>query len=148
MIAATRPRLHVRRYAGNKADAMASAPLIAVIDDDGPTREAVIGLVRSMGYAAAGFGSAASFLQSDELARTGCMITDLRMDGMSGLELHRRLVAAGASIPTIVITGYPDEAVRRQALEVGVSGWLAKPVSPEELLRCLRGALGSCAAEP
>jgi FixJ family two-component response regulator len=127
---------------------MAATALIAVIDDDGPTREAVIGLVRSMGYATAGFDSAASFLQSDELARAGCMITDLRMDGMSGLELHRRLVAAGASIPTIVITGYPDEAVRRQALEAGVSGWLAKPVRPEELLHCLRRALAPFAAEP
>jgi FixJ family two-component response regulator len=148
MIAATRPRLHVCGDAGNKADAMAAAALIAVIDDDAPTREAIIGCVRSMGYATVGFESAASFLQSDELARTGCIITDLRMDGMSGLELHRRLVAAGASIPTIVITGYPGEAVRRQALEAGVSGWLTKPVRPEELLGCLHRALGPGAAEP
>jgi FixJ family two-component response regulator len=140
--------MHVCQDEGYKADAMAAAALIAVIDDDGPTREAVIGLVSSMGYATVGFESAASFLQSDELARTGCMITDLRMDGMSGLELHQRLVAAGVSIPTIVITGYPDEALRRQALEAGVSGWLAKPVRPEELLQCLRRALGRRAAEP
>jgi FixJ family two-component response regulator len=76
------------------------------------------------------------------------MITDLCMDGMNGLELHRRLVATGNSIPTIVITGYPDEALRRQALEAGVSDWLTKPVRPEELLGCLHRALGPGTAEP
>lgn len=118
-----------------------SGMLISVIDDDQAARQAIVGLVRALGYLAAGFQSAAEFLQSHDLSRTACLISDMRMPGMTGLELHRFLAASGTPIPTILVTAYPDGTIRRQAMQAGVLCCLTKPCSPDDLLDCIRSAL-------
>jgi FixJ family two-component response regulator len=117
-----------------------SAKLISIVDDDEAAREAVVALVRVLGFTAAPFRSAAEFLKSVCLPRTDCLIADMQMPGMTGLELYRHLVAAGQSIPTILVTAYPDEAVRAFALSAGVRCFLAKPLKPDALLGCIRSA--------
>ncbi len=120
---------------------MAAALLISVVDDDIASREAMSGLIRSMGHEVAEFASAADFLACGELERTGFLIFDLRMPGMTGLELHRQLVGAGIVIPTAIVTAHPVEASRLQALKAGVMAVLAKPISPNDLAACLTGPL-------
>jgi FixJ family two-component response regulator len=117
--------------------------VIAVVDDDASVREALTGLMKSLGYRVIAFQSAEDFLNSKRRNSTACLVADVQMDGMSGPELHRSLVMAGYPIPTILITAYPDETVRVHALQAGVKGYLTKPFSEEELLACLRSALGS-----
>lgn len=122
---------------------MAKQILIAVVDDDASLREALTGLMKSLGYRVIAFPSAEAFLNSKRRNSTACLIADVQMDGMSGPELHRSLVAAGQPIPTILITAYPDESVRMRALQAGVRGYLTKPFSEEELLTCIHSALNS-----
>ena len=121
---------------------MSDHTLISVVDDDESAREAVAGLVRSLGFVAAEFESAADFLNSDYLSRTACLIADVRMPGMTGSELYRHLIAMGTPIPAVLITAYPDEAARNRALKAGVRCYLAKPLEPDELLACIRLAIG------
>ena len=90
-------------------------PLIAIVDDDESVRETTKGLMRSMGFSAEAFGSAGDFLDSAHLSRTECLVADVNMPGMSGLDLHQHLAAAGKAIPTILITAYPNERVRTLA---------------------------------
>jgi len=116
------------------------ALLISVVDDDGASRAAVTGLLRSMGHDAVGFASAAEFLASDELGRTGLLIADQRMPEITGLDLRRRLLAVGASIPMALMTAYPTEAARRQALASGIFSYLTKPISPGDLTACIAAA--------
>lgn len=116
--------------------------LIALVEDDDFHRVSVVRLMRSSGYAVAAFASAAEFLASPGLERTRCLIADIHMPVMTGVELFRHLKQAGRKIPTILITAYPDEAVRVRALRDGVLCYLKKPFDDEELLRCLRMALG------
>ena len=97
-------------------------------------REATIGLLRSHGYIAKGFPSADEFLKSNRIRITSCLIADVQMPNMSGLALYGQLVASGTPIPTILITAYPDEAVRARALNAGVTGYLTKHFSEKELL--------------
>ncbi|WP_027687395.1 response regulator transcription factor [Rhizobium leguminosarum] len=116
-------------------------PLIAIVDDDEPMRDAIKGLVRSMGFDAETFSSADDFLTSPHIRRTACLVTDINMPGMSGLDLHRRLVALGRSIPTILITAFPEKNVRASALGADIVGCLTKPFGEEVLLDCIRSAL-------
>ena len=118
-------------------------PVIAIVDDDESVRETTKGLMRSMGFSAEAFGSAGDFLDSAHLSRTDCLVADVNMPGMSGLDLHERLAAAGKVIPTILITAYPNERVRARALNAGVLCYLAKPFAEGDLLGCLRTALGN-----
>ena len=97
----------------------------------------------SLGYAVEAFPSAAEFLASPLLTSTACLVSDVQMPGMTGVELHRHLVDAGHAIPTILVTAYPDEVVRRRALKDGVVCYLRKPVDDDHLERCLRSALES-----
>ena len=120
---------------------MAKRTLIAVVEDDQPFRESMKKLMTALGYTVETFPSAAEFLASPLLPATGCLVSDVQMPGMTGIELHRHLVDAGYVIPTIVVTAYPDEEVRRRALKQGVVGYLGKPVDDEDLERCLRSAL-------
>jgi FixJ family two-component response regulator len=90
---------------------------------------------------AATFDSAEGFLQSKGTCFIQCLITDMRMPGMTGLELYGRLAAAGTPIPTVLVTAYPDERARARALETGVTCFLAKPFSAEDLLACIETAL-------
>ena len=120
---------------------MPQQPLISIVEDDQPFRESMRKLVRALGYTAEAFPSAADFLASPLLPETACLVTDVQMPGMTGVELHRHLIDAGYAIPTILVTAYPDEAARNRALKNGVVCYLAKPVDDEQLERCLRSAL-------
>ena len=104
-------------------------------------REAIKGLMKSVGYRAEAAASAEEFLRSRHLGRTSCLIADVQMPGMTGLELHRRLSASGRIIPTVLITAYPDDGVRERALAAGVIGYLSKPFDENDLLACIRSAL-------
>ena len=99
--------------------------------------------MRSFGYAVEAFPSAADFLASPRLVETACLIADVHMPAMTGLELHRRLIDMGHAIPTILVTAYPDNDVRARALKDGVVCYLRKPVDEKHLMRCLRAALHS-----
>ena len=100
-------------------------------------------LVRLLGYTVEAFPSAADFLASPLLPETACLVADVQMPGMTGVELHKNLIDAGYAIPTILVTAYPNEAVRNRALKKGVVCYLSKPVDDEHLERCLRSALQS-----
>ena len=120
---------------------MSSRPLIAIVDDDQSIREATSNLLQSAGFLTATFADAESFLTSASEPRAACLVADMRMPGMSGLQLHQHLIASGAPIPTVLITAYPSDATRLRAREAGIVCCLAKPFSPDELLECVRGAL-------
>ena len=121
--------------------AMLNRTLISIVDDDQLYRESMRKLVVLMGYTVEAFPSAADFLASRFLPETTCLIADVHMPGMTGVELHRHLVDAGYAIPTILVTAYPDEVVRHQALKDGVVCYLSKAVDDDHLERCLRSAL-------
>jgi FixJ family two-component response regulator len=116
-------------------------PLISIVDDDELIRDAATGLIKSLGYNAVAFASAEDFLSSRQLSQTACLIADINMPEMSGLDLHRQLSASGKPIPTVLITAYPDDGVRKRALSAGVIGYLTKPFEEDDLLACVRSAL-------
>jgi FixJ family two-component response regulator len=122
---------------------MPRKPVIAIVDDDESVREALMSLMRALGYASEAYVSAEDFLKSGRLRRASCLIADIRMPGMTGLDLHRHLVASGNPIPTVLITAHYDEAGRTSALQAGVICYLAKPFNEEDLLGCLHSALGN-----
>jgi FixJ family two-component response regulator len=116
---------------------------VSVVDDDQFCRESMCRLMRSLGYAADLFSSAAEFLASPRLAETACLIADIQMPAMTGLELYRRLVDTGQTIPTILVTAFPNDTDRARALNDGVVCYMRKPVDDEHLTRCVRRALRS-----
>ena len=122
---------------------MPNASLVSVVEDDQFFRESMRRLMRSLGYSVETFSSAADFLASPRLVETACLIADVHMPSMTGLELHRHLIDAGYAIPTILVTAYPDDDVRARALNDGVVCYLRKPVDEKHLMRCLRAALHS-----
>jgi FixJ family two-component response regulator len=115
--------------------------LIAIVDDDESVREATIGLLRSYGLRAETFSSAEEFLNSSLLVRTRCLLLDIGMPGMSGLELQRRLVGEGRSIPIIFITAHDDQGSHMGAMRAGAVDFLSKPFSEEALLKAIHNAL-------
>jgi FixJ family two-component response regulator len=117
--------------------------LVAIVDDDDLMRSAVQGLLKAVGRPAQAFSSAEEFLQSGQHRQTTCLITDIRMPGMSGLELQSRLNAEQCRIPTIFITAHGDAKMRLQALRAGAVEFLAKPFDDEALLESVREALES-----
>jgi FixJ family two-component response regulator len=117
--------------------------LISIVEDDQPFRESMRKLMSLLGYTVEAFPSPASFLASPLLAETACLVADVHMPGMTGVELHRHLVDAGHRIPTILVTAYPDEVIRNRALKDGAVCYLSKPVDDERLERCIRSALQS-----
>ena len=117
---------------------MPKASLVSVVEDDQFFREFMRRLMRSLGYTVEVFASAADFLASPRLVETACLIADVNMPAMNGLELHRRLIEMGHAIPTILVTAYPDNDVRTRALKDGVVCYLRKPMDEEHLMRCLR----------
>lgn len=117
--------------------------LVSIVDDDQFFRESMCRLIRSLGYTADIFASAADFLASPRLAETACLITDVHMPAMTGYELHRRLIDTGQAIPTILVTGFPNEIERARAMNDGVACYLRKPVDEEHLTQCVRDALKS-----
>lgn len=117
--------------------------MISIVDDDEAVREATKRLVRSLGYSAATFSSAEEFLHSDSVKETSCLITDVRMPGMNGVELQERLNADGRVTKVIFMTGFSEERVRAHALKAGAIGFLKKPFDDACLIECLDRALGS-----
>ena len=120
---------------------MAKRTLVSIVEDDQPFRESMRKLVTLLGYTVQAFASPADFLESPFVADTDCLVADVQMPGMTGVELHKHLVEAGHAIPTILVTAYPNEAVRRRALRDGVVCYLPKPVDDDHLERCLHSAL-------
>jgi FixJ family two-component response regulator len=125
-----------------------SAPLISVVDDDPAVAEAVVSLMESVGFAALGFGSAEEYLGSAHVARTACLILDVRMPGMGGLALQRRLAADSHPTPIVFITAQADTDAAAEALHLGAVAFLLKPFSQESLLAAVCSAVGAEAPQP
>ena len=125
---------------------MTERPLIAVVDDDESLRNATQDLLKSAGFATATFEDAESFLRSASPASAACLIADMRMPGMTGLELHQELVASGHRIPTLIITAYEEELTQALARKAGITCFLIKPFAPDELLDCVQEALANSSA--
>jgi FixJ family two-component response regulator len=117
--------------------------MISVVDDDQSMRDATSRLMRSLGFSVASFASAEDFLVSDRIEDTSCLITDVQMPGLSGLELQNRLIADGRLMPIIGVTAFPDESIRTQMLEAGAVGFLSKPFKDECIIDCIATALKS-----
>jgi FixJ family two-component response regulator len=120
---------------------LSNPPLISIIDDDESVREALWALVRSAGFAACTFASAEEFVKSDQLGNADCLILDVRMPGMSGIELQRQLVADHCEVPVIFMTAHATEGIRAQALKNGAEAFLIKPFTEEALLNTIHAAL-------
>ncbi len=119
-------------------------PLISVVDDDASVRESLESLIRSIGFAVKVFASAEEFLNSPRVLETNCLILDVRLPGMDGIELHRHLLAKKWKVPVIFITAHAsEEHLRAQALRSGAVGYLIKPFSEESLLDAIDAALDS-----
>jgi FixJ family two-component response regulator len=117
--------------------------LVAIVDDDESIRSALQGLMKSVGLPARSFASAEEFLKSGKQQEIGCLIADIRMPGMSGLELQAKLNADDCRIPIIFITAHGDEKMRMQALRAGAVEFVAKPFDDEGLVASVRAALKS-----
>jgi FixJ family two-component response regulator len=115
--------------------------MVAVVDDDDLMRSALLGLLKSAGLTSQAFASAEEFLKSGQQDQVGCLVADIRMPGMSGLELQAKLNADRYRIPTIFITAHGDEKMRMQALRAGAVEFMAKPFDDEALLERVRAAL-------
>jgi FixJ family two-component response regulator len=116
--------------------------VVSVVDDDASLRRSLRNLLTSVGLRVETFESAEVFLQSDSLDKTGCLVLDLRMPGMGGLGLLRRLAASGTRIPVIILTAHGDEDMRQRTLQTGAVAFLEKPVKGPALLGAVRSALG------
>jgi FixJ family two-component response regulator len=116
-------------------------PLVCVVDDDSLIRDSTVRLIRSFGFRVEAFASAEEFGDSGYLEETACLILDVRMPGMDGLELQYRLSESSKRIPIVFITAHADEEQERHAIEAGAIGFLYKPFSQESLLQAVRSAL-------
>ncbi len=131
----------------DRAEIAKAAPLfdpltIAIVDDDDAMREALSELLQVFGLTCHAFDRAESFLSAHGSGSFDCLITDIRMPGIGGLELLRRLRSAGSTMPVIVVTSYTDPAVRERAMDCGACAYLTKPLADETLLQSLKSALG------
>jgi FixJ family two-component response regulator len=122
---------------------LSDVPMISIVDDDAWAREGIKDLVLSLGYQAVTFESAEHFMNSSHIERTACVITDVEMPGVSGLDLQDHLLARGHRMPVILITAYPDERHRSRALGAGAVGFLSKPFDEQVLIDCLARAIGA-----
>ena len=120
---------------------MSSVPLIAIVDDDDAIRIAAASLIRSLGLRARSFASAEAFLESEILEETACLVTDVHMPGISGLELQDVLRARGQKMPIIIITAYPEEAIQMRARASGAAAVFMKPFDGQSLSDCVLGVL-------
>jgi FixJ family two-component response regulator len=121
-------------------------PTISIVDDDPSVRVAMDSLVRSLGYAARTFACAAEFLQSPHVASTACVIADVAMPGMTGIEMQDALIEEGYRLPIIFITAFPKEPMRKRALDAGAVCFLSKPFAARSMIDCLDAALEGRAA--
>lgn len=120
---------------------MATKAVITIIDDDQSVREATMSLMKALGFDSEAFHSAEDFLISERRNSTSCLIADVQMPGMTGLELHRQLAASDHPIPTVLITAHADDNMRANALKAGVIGYLTKPFKEKDLMGCINLAL-------
>jgi FixJ family two-component response regulator len=120
---------------------MSAAPLISIVDDDDSLRNSLNNLLRSLGFRVEGFASAEEFLNSNHLHHTDCLILDVRMPGMSGLDLQGHLISANSRLPIVFITSHGDEEARARALEAGAVAFLYKPCREETLVEAIDAAL-------
>ena len=116
--------------------------VVCVVDDDESLRRSVRNLLSSVGFGVETFASAEEFLESTHRANTGCLVLDLRMAGMNGLDLLRHLAATGSRIPVIILTAHDDDEARRRSLEAGAAAFLGKPFRSDALVDAVRIALG------
>ncbi len=119
---------------------MVKRPLVSVVDDDESVRESLPDLLRELGYSVRAFSSAEEFLASDCVAETGCLLLDIAMPGMSGLDLQQELTVRGQKIPIVFVTALADETVRPRVLEQGAVECLFKPFSDTALFEALNAA--------
>jgi FixJ family two-component response regulator len=124
-------------------EGMTHIPIIAIVDDDESVREAIANLLRSSGFTAEAFESATSFLQAASLAHTACLILDMQMPGMTGIELQKHLLREGLHIPIIFISDFREEKIKAKAFKAGAIDFLQKPFGEEALLRGIQTALNS-----
>jgi FixJ family two-component response regulator len=115
--------------------------LISIVDDDPSFGDSLRRLLKSLDYAVAVFASGPQFLASRQLAATACLVADIHMPEMTGVELYNHLIQRGHTIPTILVTAYPDDGVRARMLTLGVDCYLAKPLVEAVLIDCLRSAV-------
>ena len=127
---------------------MAQWPLVAVVDDDKSHRKATQDLLKAAGFFTATFEDAESFLGSASRKRAVCLVTDMRMPGMTGLELYQAMVASGDDIPTVIVTGHPEELTESRARAAGITCYLSKPFAPDDLLECVREAVAQSQRDP
>jgi FixJ family two-component response regulator len=118
-------------------------PFIAVVDDDESFRRATVRFIRSLGHDATAFASAEAFLTSSYVRDVDCLITDLQMAGMTGIELQNQLAAQGHRLPIIFVTAFPETKARAQVLAAGAVGFLDKPFNDQKLIKCLNEALAA-----
>ncbi len=120
---------------------MSDRTVVMIVDDDDSVRRAARRLIKSYGLAVDTFASADEFMASGRLNETGCLVLDVHMPGLSGLELQSHLIAARVDIPIVVITAFANDAARAQALEAGAYCYLVKPFEEDDLLNCIHRAL-------
>src|SRR5690348_8233174 len=120
---------------------MPEGALISIIDDDPHARDGIRELIESLGYQATAFASADDFLAAENYADTACLITDLQMPGLNGVELLEEMRARGCPTPVIIVTAYPSEKYRTRALHAGAVGFLSKPFNEEVLIERLTAAI-------
>jgi FixJ family two-component response regulator len=120
---------------------LAKQSVISIVDDDQPFRDSMRRLLKSLGYTVATFPSAAEFLASPRLTATDCLVADVHMPAMTGVELFRHLIDTGHTIPTILVTAYPDDRVQERMLSQGVECYLPKPLVEAVLIDCIRAAV-------
>jgi len=116
-------------------------PQISIVDDDQSFRDSMRRLLKSLDYSVAVFPSAAEFLASPKLDATNCLVADVQMPAMTGVELYEHLIETGHAIPTILVTAYPNDGVRERMLTLGIKCYLPKPLIEAELIDCLRSAV-------
>ncbi|CAB3752212.1 response regulator transcription factor [Paraburkholderia solisilvae] len=122
---------------------MVTAPFVSIVDDDESVRLATASLIRSLGWSAQVYASADAFLRSNACVSTACVVCDIQMPGMTGLEMQAQLIANGMRLPIIFVTAFPSDATRRRASENGARYFLHKPIDAAEFTRCLQSILGS-----
>jgi FixJ family two-component response regulator len=127
---------------GTEQERLGRDTVISIVDDNALSRDGLADWIESLGFKVRTFESAEEFIGADCAALTCCLITDLHMPGMSGLDLQRQLRREGHSTPVIIVTAYPNEMHRAQAFEAGATGFLVKPVNEQSLLDCLERAAG------
>ena len=126
------------RSASTAPENVLAKPVVSVVDDDQAFRDSMRRLLKSLGYAVSVFPSAAEFLASPEIAATGCLVADVHMPVTTGVDLYNHLIETGRTIPTILVTAYPEDDVEKRMLALGVVCYLHKPLEEAHLIRCVQ----------